>query len=192
MSRERTRSEPRLEPKPDEIIVSTTLLSARHRPRRDVVEEITEGRASGLPVRHIVAGEDDPVELEQNVLVIANETVISKELLDRVRERNAKGHASFLIVAPQSSDIPSPEAARRLRRALSELRSEGIDVHGQVVHPDPYTSAMEATHDERVDEIIVSTFPSARSGWLRRDLIERLRADTGVPVEHVVSEGVAE
>ena len=75
-------------------------------------------------------------------------------------------------MAPQSDDLPHPEAARRLRRALSELRSEGIDAHGQVVHPDPYTAAMEATHDERIDEIIVSTFPSERSGWLRRDLVE--------------------
>ncbi len=180
-----------LEPKPDEIIVSTHPAQRSGWTRRDVVGEITKA-AGGLPVRHVVAGDDDPVELERNVLVVANETVISKELLDSVRERAAKGHASFLIVAPQSSDVPSPEAARRLRRALSELRSEGIDVHGQVVHPDPYTSAMEATHDERVDEIIVSTFPSARSGWLRRDLIERLRSDTGVPVEHVVSEGGAE
>ena len=48
---------------------------------------------------------------------------------------------------------------------------------------------MEAIHDERVDEIIVSTFPSARSGWLRRDLVERLTAETGLPVDHVVSEG---
>ena len=43
-------------------------------------------------------------------------------------------------------------------------------------------------HDERIDEIIVSTFPQARSGWLRRDLIERLKTETGLPVEHVVAE----
>ena len=47
------------------------------------------------------------------------------------------GPASFLIVAPQSGEVERPEAARRLRRALSELRSEGIDVHGQVVAPRP-------------------------------------------------------
>ena len=55
------------------------------------------------------------------------------------------------------------------------------------MHPDPYTAAMQAMHDERVDEIIVSTFPGERRGWLRRDLVERLRKDTGLPVEHVVS-----
>ena len=61
------------------------------------------------------------------------------------------------------------------------------EAHGQVVHPDPYTAARQAVHDERVDEIIVSTFPGERSGWLRRDLVERLKKDTGLPVDHVVS-----
>ena len=42
-------------------------------------------------------------------------------------------------------------------------------------------------NDERVDEIIVSTFPGERSGWLRRDLVQRLRKDTRLPVEHVVA-----
>jgi hypothetical protein len=46
---------------------------------------------------------------------------------------------------------------------------------------------MQAMRDERVDEIIVSTFRPERSGWLRRDLIERLRAESGVPVEHVMA-----
>ncbi len=179
-----------LEPPPDEIIVSTHPEQRSGWLRSDVIRDIS--RAAGdVPVRHVVAGED-PADVERNVLVVANETVISPELLDRVRARAAQGPASFLIVAPQSSDLPRPEAARRLRRALSELRSEGIDAHGQVVHPDPFTAAMEATHDERVDEIIVSTFPSARSGWLRRDLIGRLRTETGVPVDHVVSEGTGE
>jgi hypothetical protein len=81
-----------------------------------------------------------------------------------------------------------PDAERRLRRALAELRGEGIDAHGQIAHPDPYTAAVHAVRDERVDEIIVSTFPQERSGWLRRDLVSRLREATGLPVEHVVVE----
>jgi hypothetical protein len=39
--------------------------------------------------------------------------------------------------------------------------------------------------DERVDEIIVSTFEAERSRWLRRDLVRRLRDETDLPVEHV-------
>jgi len=45
---------------------------------------------------------------------------------------------------------------------------------------------MHAVRDERVDEIIVSTYQPARSGWLRRNLIQRLHSETKLPVEHVV------
>jgi hypothetical protein len=120
--------------------------------------------------------------------VIANETVIGEPLLDRIRERASKGPAGFLLLSPQSDprEGAHPEAERRLRRALAELRASGIDAHGQVAHPDPYTAAMQAIQDERVDEIIVSTFKPAESSWLRRDLVERLQNDADRPVEHVV------
>jgi hypothetical protein len=149
--------------------------------------------AQGLPVEHVVvdlASEGG----EKNVLVVANQTVVGKPLLDRIRERAAQGPASFLIISPQSDEqLPThPDADRRLRRTLAELRSEGIDAHGQIAHPDPYTATVQAVRDERVDEIIVSTFPQARSGWLRRDLVTRLRESTGLPVEHIVVEQEAE
>jgi GABA permease len=174
-----------LEPPVDEIVVSTHPPQRSGWMRRDVVAEIERG-AQGLPVKHVIA---DPASEsgETNVLVIANQTVLSEELLDRIRKRAGRGPASFLIVAPQGDDEEHPEADRRLRRALTELRGEGIEAHGQVVHPDPYTAAINAVHDERVDEIIVSTFPGERSGWLRRDLVQRLRKDTQLPVDHVIS-----
>jgi hypothetical protein len=175
-----------LEPVPDEIVISTHGAQRSSWLRRNVVAD-TKRVAGDIPVRHVVAS-DEISDAEKNVLVVANETVLSRPLLDRIRKRAADGAASFLIVAPQSDELAHPEADRRLRRALAELRSEGIDVHGQVVHPDPYTSALDATYDERIDEIIVSTFPSARSGWMRHDLVERLRRETKLPVEHVVSE----
>ena len=77
----------------------------------------------------------------------------------------------------------------RLRRLVAELRAGGIDAHGQIAHLDPHTGAMQTIHDERVDEVIVSTFPGQKSGWPRRDLVERLRS--GAPAcrpTHVVSE----
>ena len=128
------------------------------------------------------------------VLVVANETVLGAPLLDRIRARAAESPAAFLIVCPQSDPTSGehPEAERRLRAALSTLRAEGIDVHGQIAHPDPFTAAMNEVHDERTDEIIVSTFAGERSGWLRRDLVGRLRSESGIPVEHVVAEQSAE
>ena len=51
---------------------------------------------------------------------------------------------------------------------------------------------MQAIYDERTDELIVSTFPGTKSGWLRGDLVGRLRKDTKLPVTHVESEPVSE
>jgi hypothetical protein len=174
-----------LEPPVDEVLVSTHPEEKSGWLRRGVLERIRSS-AGSVPVEHLVSDGDAPSE--KNVLVIANETVVGEPLLARIRERAAAGPASFLLLSPQSDPSAGdhPEAERRLKRALAQLRGEGIDVHGQVSHPDPFSAAMEAVHDERVDEIVVSTFEPLSSGWLRKDVVERLRKETGVPVEHVV------
>jgi hypothetical protein len=176
-----------LEPAVDEILVSTHPEEKSGWLRRGVLDRI-RASAGGVPVEHLVAGSSGPDE--KNVLVIANETVLGEPLLAKIRERAATGPASFLIMSPQSDPTAGehPEAERRLKRALSQLRGEGIDVHGQVAHPDPFSAAMEAVHDERVDEIVVSTFEPLSSGWLRGHVVERLQKETGLPVEHVIVE----
>ncbi len=180
-----------LEPPVDAILVSTHPEEKSGWLRRNVVDRV-RAAAADVPVEHLIAHVRGPNDA--NVLVIANETVLGEPLLARIRERAEASPSSFLIVSPQTD--PSlgahPDAERRIKRALTLLRGEGIDVHGQVAHPDPFSAAMEAVHDERVDEIIVSTFEPLSSGWLRKDLVERLRKETGVPVEHVVAEASAE
>jgi phosphopantetheine adenylyltransferase len=171
----------------DEIIVSTHPETKSGWLRKNLVDEIR--RVAGTrPVEHVVV--DEAARTGANVLVVANETVLGEPLLERIRTRAKEGNVSFLIVCPQSDPTRSehPEAERRLRAALSTLRAEGIDAHGQIAHPDPFTAAMQAIQDERTDEIVVSTFPGERSGWLRRDLVGRLRSESGLPVEHVVVE----
>jgi len=169
---------------PDEVIVSTHPQQKSGWLRRNAVDQMR--RVAGeLPFEHVVvdlAGEHGPA----NVLVVANQTVLGDELLERIRARAQQSPASFLILSPQGEGGGSYEdAEKRLLRAVTRLRSEGLDAHGQIAHPDPYTAVIQATEDERVDELIVSTFPRARSGWLRRDLVERLRADTRLPLDHV-------
>jgi phosphopantetheine adenylyltransferase len=180
-----------LDPPVDDIIVATHPVAKSGWLRRNVVDRI-RSCAGDVPVEHVVVDISDEGGAAANVLVIANETVLGAPLLQKIRERAARGKASFLLVSPQSDPTQGehPEAERRLRRALSELRGAGIEAHGQVAHPDPFEAAMEAMREERVDEIIVSTFGPERSGWLRRDLVGRLRNETKVPVEHVVAEKV--
>lgn len=176
-----------LEPPPDEIIVSTYPVKQSGWLRKNVVDRIRKV-AGEVPVEHVVVepGAGDTVA---NVLVVANETVVGGPLLQRVRERAARSPASFLLICPQSDPTVQahPEAERRLERALAALRASGIDAHGQIAHPDAYTATIHAVRDERTDEIIVSTFPGEQtSSWLRGDLVERIRKETRLPVDHVV------
>ena len=169
---------------PNEVIVSTHPRQKSGWLRRDAVEQMRRV-AGDIPFEHVVvdvAQEEGPA----NVLVVANQTVLGDALLERILARAEKGPASFLIISPQGEGGGSyEEAEKRLLRAVTRLRAQGLDAHGQISHPDPYTAVMQTIEDERVDEIILSTFPRARSGWMRRDLLERLRSDAKVPVEHV-------
>jgi hypothetical protein len=169
---------------PDEVIVSTHPQKQSGWLRRNMVDQM-QRVAGDLPFEHVVVDLDAEHGVT-NVLVVANQTVLGEPLLQKIRDRAAKSPASFLIISPQGDAEGSYEAAeRRLLQAVTVLRGEALEVHGQISHPDPYAAAMQTIEDERVNEIIVSTFPGARSGWLRRDLLGRLRADTKLPVEHV-------
>ncbi len=176
---------------PDELVVSTHPEAKSGWRRRNLLDEIRKV-AGDRPVEHVVSDIASRTGAT-NILVVANETVLGAPLLERIREKARVGGegTSFLIVSPQSDPDQGshPEADRRLRQVLAQLRSEGIEAHGQVAHPDPFTAAMHAVRDESIDEILVSTFPEQRgSSWLRRDLVGRLRNEANVPVEHVVVE----
>jgi hypothetical protein len=132
-----------------------------------------------------------------NVLVLANQTIGGGALLDAVRERHAEGDAKFFVVVPQNrplhgnviyTDAVKDAAQVRVDLALAFMREEGIDGTGEVGDADPFNAARDAVAHFRIDEIIISTLPSTSSGWLRRDLPERLEQDTGLPVKHVVTD----
>ena len=74
----------------------------------------------------------------------------------------------------------------RIDLARKIFREEGIEAIGEVGDPDPYTATMDAIAEHHPDEVLISTYPAASSGWLRRDLIERIAEATHLPVEHVV------
>ena len=130
-----------------------------------------------------------------NVLVLANETIGGKNLLDRMREKGESG-ARFFVVVPQTKprhgnviydDVVRDSAQVRVDLALEFLSGLGLaGSSGEVGDEDPFNAAMDAVRAHKIDEIIVSTLPATSSGWLRRDLIERLEEATGKPVEHVV------
>jgi hypothetical protein len=167
---------------PDEIIISTHPELRSGWLRGNLVDRARKC-AGSIPVEHVVVDLDSEREVA-HVLVVANQTIVGEPLLQAIKERSEESAAVFTLVAP--ADEPGVE--RRLEAALRQLRAAGLEVSGHLGDGDPYTAVTNAAHDEHVDEILISTFPLSTSGWMRRDLVERVKGATGLPVTHVVVE----
>jgi len=128
------------------------------------------------------------------ILVLANETIGGKKLLDAVlarRDEDVRFHVVVPQTRPKHGNVIYDEAVHdsaqvRVDLALAFMRDEGIQGTGEVGDADPYNAAMDAIAEHGIDEILLSTLPAATSGWLKRDLPDRLREGSGLPVEHVV------
>ena len=121
---------------------------------------------------------------EFSLLVVANVTAESDELIDCLRERSEQGACRFTLVMPATG----ADARARLDTALERMREAGLDnVEGSVGDPDPVVAVMEVWDPMKFDEVIVSTLPTGSSRWLGLDLPHRLEKLTSVPVRHVVS-----
>ncbi|MBI5103415.1 MAG: hypothetical protein HZB46_00215 [Solirubrobacterales bacterium] len=174
------------EHRPDEIIVSTYPATISGWLRRDLLERIQD--ASGLPVEHVVQDIDAEGLPFQVTLVIAAKTAAGDELLQHlVAKGKADGPTLFIVVVPQEGGDGGAAAKARARMAqlVDRMLAEGLLAAGMIGDPDPYTATMNAMQFFRVDDIVISTLPATRSGWLRADLIERVKKVSGKPVDHV-------
>jgi hypothetical protein len=172
---------------PDEIVVSTYPATVSGWLRRDLIERIEQ--ASGLPVTHVVQDIDAEGIPFHVTLVVAARTASGDELLNAVKAK-AAGHergALFIVVVPQEGGEGQHAAQARARMAqvVDRMIAEGLIAAGMIADPDPYTATMNALQFFRVDDVVISTLPATRSGWLRADLIERVRRASGKPVEHI-------
>lgn len=137
-----------------------------------------------------------------SVLVMANRTAESPELLEALKARTAQGECEFTLVVPSTphglawaADMSAGEGeAEHHREAfVEELRGEGLNVReAKVGDPDPLAAAEDAVNFGDYDEVIVSTLPLKVSKWLRIDLPSKVKAATGLPVTHVVASDAKE
>jgi hypothetical protein len=167
----------------DEIIISTHPQTHSGWLRRDLVERVKQ--ATRRPVEHVVVEHDEPGRGKET-LVVANQTVEDERLLAMLKDRASDGHHRFIVIMPQGEG-GGGDPYQRLAHVLRHLEENGLDAVGQVVHPDPFTAIQNAVRYYPVDDIIISTFEPERSGWLRADLIERVKGATNKPVEHIVA-----
>lgn len=156
--------------------------------------------------RWIRARSDEPVqraavprrgaEDERRILVIANETVGGRELLDVLRRKAEAVREEVLVVCPAlnslvrhwASDEDGARAAaqQRLDASLARLAQEGLEARGEVGDSDPLQAMEDALRTFGADEIVISTHPEGRSHWLERNVVGLARERFDVPITHVV------
>jgi hypothetical protein len=126
---------------------------------------------------------------KRNVLVVANVTATSDDLLAALKARAEREATSFTLIVPATPFGGGREAAlEKLGAAVEQLRSAGLDADGSVGAADPIVAVTDAWDPKRYDEIIVSTLPLRLSKWLHAGLPERIERLTGAPVTHVISQ----
>lgn len=136
------------------------------------------------------------------VLIVANRTAATDQLLEAVRHRASAGPAEFHLVVPATprglhrvvdpEDSGREEAAQQLEVALGRLR-EVLDseVTGHVGDSDPWAAISDSLHHRQVDELIISTLPRRLSRWIHVDLPSKA-AGFGLPITHVEAKRVPE
>ena len=177
------------ERRPERIIVSTQPETQSGWLRRDLIDRIRN--ATGLPVEHVVTDVSDEGLPFHATLVVANKTSSGEELIERLQEKAAEDDERHIFIAVVPLEDGSGAATRRaharLDAMLTRLHEAGLVASGMIGDPDPYTAVMNALElFTVVDDIVISTLPDERSGWMRANLVERVRSHTQVPVEHVV------
>src|SRR5919201_6480928 len=104
-----------------------------------------------------------------HVLVVANETVTGRKLIDAIEQRRGQDlRVSVICPVTQPKrgyvvyqDTRRAAAGRRLDRTLAMLREEGIPADGLVVESDPVTAVRDALAqlEPPVDALVVATHP---------------------------------
>ena len=116
------------------------------------------------------------------ILVVANETVGGRALIDAVKTHAQEAHERgepfhVTVICPQNQprsgyviyeDSVRAAAENRLRQTLAQLREVGIEADGEVMDPDPFSATMDAIDAYGADQVIISRTSPARWSWRTR------------------------
>lgn len=138
----------------------------------------------------------------RRVLVLANKSANSAELLDELRRLRADTPTRYYLVVPATSKLQAPLSAEdsrveqaqhhaaqeRLERALSALRSDDLEAGGEIGENRPLRALAHAVDMFHPDEIVISTLPLDVSIWHQFEIVDRARAMyADIPVTHIVT-----
>jgi len=142
------------------------------------------------------AEEEVSMSEKSRVLVVANRTAASDELLNALVQRVERGPAEFFLVVPATPrgaswmtdmNAGSVAAEESLQAALARWQEAGLECMGRTGDADPLAAAADAVNDGEFDEVIVSTLPKHVSKWLHLDLPHKVAHAVGLPMQHVTA-----
>jgi hypothetical protein len=133
----------------------------------------------------------------QRILVVAHRTAATAALIEAVRERAARGPATFTLLVPNPAhglhrlvdpeDQEVNEAQTVLDLALPLLEeAAGAHVEGMIGDAEPLNAIQDAVNLNGFNEIIISTLPKRVSKWLHLDLPSKANG-LGLPVTTVTA-----
>jgi hypothetical protein len=131
------------------------------------------------------------------LLVVANQTVGGRALLEEIANRCRGRESEILVVTPAlagsraahwASDLDEGmELARqRMELSLQAIDEAGMRARGTVGDSDPNVAIEDALARFPADEILISTHPPDRSRWLERGVVSRAKDEIALPVSHVI------
>ena len=144
------------------------------------------------------------------ILVVANKTLGSSDLLQSIQDRMTKGPCEFTLLVPaipharrestmetltrRISNMPVTDEARgadeadyehargRVAFGIEQLQKLGADVDGEVGNANSFKAVEDALSQRKYDEIILSTLPKRAGGWLSQDLPNKVKRKFKGPV----------
>ena len=137
----------------------------------------------------------EQAEERKPLLVFLNEVAGGRKLLQAVRERQDQV-SGVVVAAPQNQPSVGQlidtaevrEAARaRVEVTMAVLSEFGIGSIGEVLDPESALALDDAVRAHRPGEVLFSSLPDTRFGFLRRDLVEwvRDRCEPEVKLTHI-------
>lgn len=172
--------------RPGEFLLSCTYDFRYGLTRRDLLAWAEVAYGDVTNITHIpVRIEDDSISREViHTLVVANRTLTSEDLRERLLDRSDDRPHRYTIIAPAADDVPEPTVVRNLASLMARLYHADLDATGQPMSPDPFDAVQNAIEHYRVDEILISTLSGEESHWLKQDLVGKVREITDKPVIH--------